>query len=294
MLKSMTGFGRGQASDQSRRITVEIKSVNNRYLDTNIRIPRKYTLFEDEVRALVKKVARRGKVEVNLSFESLSAGDVGLAVNEAVARQYAGTLKELARICEIDAGISLEYIASQPEVIQKDLSVGDEEAVRQVLKEATIQALENHDAMKRAEGKKLAEDLILRCRLVDELVESIARKAPELDKEYYNRLYEKIEKILEDSLEMPEERILTEAAIFADKANITEEIVRLRSHVQQFRDTVRSDEGGKGKMLDFIIQEMNREANTIASKANNLEITNKMLNLKQEIEKMREQVQNVE
>lgn len=294
MLKSMTGFGRGQASDENRRITVEIKSVNNRYLDTHIRMPRRYNALEEDVRNLVKKVAKRGKVEVDLNFESLSTDDVGLTVNEAVARQYAKTMSELSDICDILDSPTLEFIASQPNVIQKDTAVANLEDVKKLLEEATEKALACHDQMKVAEGEKLAEDLMLRCDEVSNLVESIAQRAPELDEEYQQRLYDKITKLLDKKAEIPEERILTEVAVFADKANITEEIVRMRSHVEQFKDTIKSDDGGSGKMLDFIIQEMNRETNTIGSKANDLEITNTMLKLKQEIEKMREQVQNVE
>lgn len=294
MLKSMTGFGRGQASDQLRRITVEIKSVNNRYLDTNIRMPRKYSAFEENIRGLVKKVARRGKVEVNVNFESLSIEDVGLSVNEPVAKQYAKTLADLGVMCGLSTSVSLEYLASQPDVIQKDGAVTDQGELLEVLESATKQALDAHDNMKRVEGQKLAEDMAVRCDNIEKIVEEIAARAPQLDKEYYQRLYDKIEKLLEDKVEMPEERILTEAAVFADKANITEEIVRMRSHLAQFRDNIEDAKGGEGKMLDFIIQEMNRETNTIGSKANDLEITNKMLRLKQEIEKLREQVQNVE
>ena len=294
MIKSMTGFGRGEYRDEKRSVVCEIKSVNHRYLDVNIKMPRRYSFAEEAVRRAVKETVRRGKVEVSFSVETFTDDDIQVDFNEALAKKYQYGLSALAEsLGRSTEGVGIEYLASLPDVMNVVPRIEDEEAMTEAMVKAAGEALSAHAKMREAEGRRLAEDLIARGDAVLEMVGVIEARGPEMAKEYVEKMRLRIHELLDGQAEIPEERIALEAAMFADKSNITEEIVRLRSHVAQLGQILRS-ERPEGKKLDFLIQEMNREANTIGSKANDLEITSKMLDIKNEVEKIREQVQNIE
>ena len=293
MIRSMTGYGRCEISDSKRKVTVEIRSVNNRYCDINVHMPRKYSFAEDAIKKAVKQTVKRGKVDVNLSIEALEGADIEVQLNVAVADLYRGKLVELAEHCGIDRGISLEYLASLPDVMKLVPAVEDEEEITRTLFSAVSGACEAHDEMRLAEGRHLSEDLLMRGRLINEYVDAVEKHSPEVVKEYYARIRDQMKELLQD-VSVNEERLLQEAAFFADKINVTEETVRLKSHIRQMEQFLINSNEPVGKKLDFLVQEMNREANTIGSKANHIEITRNALNIESEVEKIREQVQNIE
>ncbi len=294
MVKSMTGFGRGEYSDGKRSVTAEIRTVNHRYADVTVKMPKRYSFAEDTVRSIVKEKIRRGKAEVSVIFESLSEADVTVRLNTPVAEQYLENLRLLKETYQLGGEIDIQLLSSMPDVMKTVPDVEDEEEILNVICEAVRQAARANDDMRITEGQRLAEDLLQRGEIIRGIVSSIEERAPQVAKEYVQKLNDRISELLDGSVEIPEDRILTEAAIFADKANITEELVRLDSHMKQLKEILTEAKGPIGKKLDFLVQEMNREANTIGSKANDLEITSRMLEAKSEIEKIREQVQNIE
>lgn len=294
MIKSMTGFGRGEFSDGKRSVTVEIRTVNHRYCDIAVRMPRRYSFVEDKVRKAIREKIRRGKADVSVLVENITESDVTIRLNEPVADQYIENLNRLKNEFRLDGEISLSLIAQMPEVLKQIPDVEDEDEMTRCILTPVLQAVENLEEMRAAEGRKLAQDLLMRADLIRGLVSRIETKADDVPKEYAKRLRDRIGELLEGSVEIPEDRIMVEAAIFADKCNITEELTRLKSHMDQMKTIITESSGADGKKLDFLVQEMNREANTIGSKANNLEITSLMLQIKAEIEKIREQVQNIE
>lgn len=294
MIKSMTGFGRGEFADGKRNITVEIKSVNHRYSDINIRMSRRYSFVEDYIKKEIKKFAKRGKIEVSIMVENITESDITIRLNEPIAEQYIENLNRLQDQYELDGEVELSLIAGLPEVFKQIPDVEDEEEMKRSILTPVRQAVENLDNMRRLEGEKLAEDLLCRGKYILDLVNKIETKAEDVPKEYADKLKTRISELLEGSVEIPEDRIMLEAALFADKCNITEELTRLKSHVHQLETIINTGKGSDGKKLDFLVQEMNREANTIGSKANSIDITGIMLQIKAEIEKIREQVQNIE
>ena len=275
MIKSMTGFGRGEYSDGKRNVTAEIKTVNHRYSDITVKMPKRYSFAEEPIKAVIREKLRRGKAEVSIVIENITEEDVTVKMSSAIAQQYITNLRELQATYDLDGTIDISLIAG-------------------VITQAVRIATENLDRMRTVEGEKLAEDLKARGELIREIVKKIEVRAPMVAEEYKDKLQKRIQDLLGEAAVVPEERILTEAAIFADKANITEELVRLDSHMIQLKNILGGSEGPVGKKLDFLVQEMNREANTIGSKANDMEITSLMLETKSEIEKIREQVQNIE
>ena len=294
MIKSMTGFGRGEFADGKRNITVEIKSVNHRYSDINIRMSRRYSFVEDYIKKEIKKFAKRGKIEVSIMVENITESDITIRLNEPIAEQYIENLNRLQDQYELDGEVELSLIAGLPEVFKQIPDVEDEEEMKISILTPVRQAVENLDNMRRLEGEKLAEDLLSRGKYILDLVNKIETKAEDVPNEYADKLKARISELLDGNVEIPEDRIMLEAAIFADKCNITEELTRLKSHVHQLETIINTGKGSDGKKLDFLVQEMNREANTIGSKANNIDITGIMLQIKAEIEKIREQVQNIE
>lgn len=294
MIKSMTGFGRGEFSDGKRNVTVEIRTVNHRYCDIAVRMPRRYSFAEDKVRKTIRGKISRGKADVSILVENITESDVTIRLNEPVADQYIENLNRLKNEFRLDGEISLSLIAQMPEVLKQIPDVEDEDEMTRCILTPVMQAVENLEEMRAAEGRKLAQDLLMRADLIRELVSRIEVKADDVPREYAKRLRDRIGELLGGSVEIPEDRIMVEAAIFADKCNITEELTRLKSHMDQMKTIITESSGADGKKLDFLVQEMNREANTIGSKANNLEITSLMLQIKAEIEKIREQVQNIE
>ena len=295
MIKSMTGFGRGEYSDGKRNITVEIRTVNHRYSDISVRMPRRYTFAEEKIKSAIKENVNRGKMDVSVIVENLTEDDVTVRLNLPVAKQYYDNLRQLGSEFDVTGDISLQFLSTLPDVMKAAPDVEDEDKVTASLIVPVKAAVENLDRIRCAEGEKLAEDLVMRGRLIADKVSEIEKYAPQVAESYTARLKEKITDLIGNSASFPEDRILAEAAIFADKSNITEEIVRLKSHLRQLENIISGNKGDAvGKKLDFLVQEMNREANTIGSKANFLDITNTVLDIKSEIEKIREQVQNIE
>ena len=297
MIRSMTGFGRGEYSDEISKVTVEIRSVNHRYLDIYVKMPRRYSFAEETIKSAIKERLHRGKVEVSVSVDNVGKSDSDVRLDKELAARYYNVLSELRDSFDFgeESRVSLSLLSKMPDVIVTTPAAEDEEAMVKRLLGATSKALDDFCSMREAEGEKLAADLLVRADTIQRIRDSIEKRAPEIEKEYAAKFKARVEEILGGVYEVPEERIALEAAIFADKANITEELVRLGSHISQLRKFLRSDgREAVGKKIDFLIQEMNREANTIGSKSNDREITSKMLDLKAEIEKVREQVQNIE
>lgn len=294
MIKSMTGFGRSEYSDGKRNITVEIKSVNHRYSDISVKMPRRYGFAEDKVKNIVKSRLRRGKIDVSIMVENITENDINIKLNEPIARQYYENLKTLQSTFELCGDISLRLLATMPDVMRAIPDVDDEEEITGAILIPVEEAAANLENMRTIEGEKLAEDLLIKGENIKTLLDKIAERAPLVVVDYTAKLRERIAELLAGSAVVPEDRILTEAAIFADKCAIDEEITRLNSHLLQLKKIIGSDNEAEGKKLDFLVQEMNREANTIGSKANDITITNYMLEIKSEIEKIREQVQNIE
>lgn len=294
MVKSMTGFGRGEFNDGKRNMLVEIKSVNHRYSDISVRMPRRYQFAEDAVRSTVKEHLSRGKIDVQLSVEYIAESDIKVELNKPLAEQYLKNFKVLKDEYGVQGEVTLELLSGMPEVLKQSSDVEDEDEIRQSIIKATGLAAENLEKMRAVEGAKLAEDLLKRADLIKEMVGEIEVKAAELPKIYKEKLSARISELLDGVAEVPEDRLAQEVAIFADKADITEEITRLKSHMDQMKSIINESKGADGKKLDFLVQEMNREANTIGSKANDLGITEVMLRIKSEVEKIREQVQNIE
>ena len=294
MIKSMTGFGRSEYSDGKRNITVEIKSVNHRYSDISVKMPRRYGFAEDKVKNIVKSRLRRGKIDVSIMVENITENDINITLNEPIARQYYENLKTLQSTFELCGDISLRLLATMPDVMKAIPDVDDEEEITGAILIPVEEAAANLENMRTIEGEKLAEDLLIKGENIKTLLDKIAERAPLVVVDYTAKLRERIAELLAGSAVVPEDRILTEAAIFADKCAIDEEITRLNSHLLQLKKIIGSDNEAEGKKLDFLVQEMNREANTIGSKANDITITNYMLEIKSEIEKIREQVQNIE
>ncbi len=294
MVKSMTGFGRGEYTDEKRSVVCEIRSVNHRFCEINVKMPRRYQFAEEKLKSRLKESISRGKIELSVMCDELSMDTQKIRLNKDAAQAYFDSLNELKQqIPGIVGEIDIHFIANMPEVLRVIPDTDEEESILAALMSALDAAIANYDRMRTTEGEKLAEDIRARGKLIEDTVSIIEQRAPQLEKEYADKIRARINELLEGVTEIPEDRVMLEAAVFADKANITEEIVRLRSHCAQLNSIL--DKGGSvGKNLDFLVQEMNRESNTIGSKANDISITDKVLILKAEIEKIREQIQNLE
>ena len=294
MIKSMTGFGRSEYSDGKRNIICEIRSVNHRYSDITVKMPRRYSFAEDRIKQTVKEKLVRGKVDVSINVENVTESDVVIKLNQLAAKQYFDNLSELKEQFGLTGDIDLSLMASMPDVLKAVPDVEDEEEITKAILIPVAEASANLEKMRAVEGQRLADDLISKGETIKGILDKSEVRSPLVVKDYMEKLRARITELLDGAAEIPEERILTEAAIFADKCAIDEEITRLNSHLVQLKAILTGSESTVGKKLDFLVQEMNREANTIGSKANDLEITNNMLNIKAEIEKIREQVQNIE
>ena len=294
MIKSMTGFGRSEYSDGKRNIICEIRSVNHRYSDITVKMPRRYSFAEDKIKQTVKEKLVRGKVDVSINVENITENDVVIKLNQLAAKQYYDNLTELKNQFGLTGDIDLSLVAGMPDVLKTVPDVEDEEELTKAILVPVAEAAANLEKMRAVEGARLAEDLISKGETIKSVLDQIEERSPLVVKDYMEKLRARITELLDGAVEVPEDRILTEAAIFADKCAIDEEITRLNSHLLQLKSILTGTEGTVGKKLDFLVQEMNREANTIGSKANDITITNHMLNIKSEIEKIREQVQNIE
>lgn len=292
MIKSMTGFGRCEIMEGSRKYTVEMKSVNHRYLDVSIKMPKKLYMFESAIRSELKNYASRGKVDIFITLEDFSESNAVVKYNRELAREYMSYLEEMAEEFHLDNDVRVSALSRYPEVFTMEEAQTDEEELWKELRKAFQGAAEQFVASRVAEGEQLRADLIEKLDGMLEKVSFIEARSPQIVKEYREKLEGKVQELLGD-VKVDEARLLTEVAIFADKSCVDEEIVRLKSHVATTKATLISG-GDIGRKLDFIAQEMNREANTTLSKSNDLEISNCAIELKTEIEKVREQIQNIE
>ena len=295
MVKSMTGYGRARETRNGRDITVEVRSVNNRYLDCTVKMPRAYIFAEDAIRSEVQKSVSRGKVDVFISVDSLGTEETVVAVNESLAKGYISALRKLY---ELEGGqmVKGNYCATElarlPDVLTVTKAEEDLEAIAADICAVLEDALAAHTKMRETEGQKLSEDVLGRLKTIENITGKVEERSPQTVAEYREKLLARIREVVQ-STTIDEGRILTEAAIFADKVAVDEETVRLRSHISQFRDMLESGVP-VGRKLDFLVQEINRESNTIGSKCCDLEISRDVVDLKAEIEKIREQIQNIE
>ena len=292
MIKSMTGFGRCEVLKDSRKFTVELKSVNHRYLDVNIRMPKKLNFFETSIRTLLKSYADRGKVDIFITYEDLSQSQVSVKYNAALAAEYLKYLNQMAEEFSLDNDVRVSTLSRYPEVFTMEECSEDEDELWNGLKEALEGAFSQFVEMRTKEGERLKEDILLKLDLLSEQIRFIEERSPQIIAEYRTKLEEKMRELLEDT-QIDDNRIAAEVILFADKICTDEEVVRLKSRIQHMKETL-EESNGIGRKLDFIAQEMNREANTILSKANDLDISNRAISLKTEIEKIREQIQNIE
>ena len=291
MIKSMTGYGKANLSKEQREYQIEIKSVNHRYLDISVKMSRQLSYLEETIKKEIMSKVKRGKIDVFVTFENNSLEGKEIKINEELAKAYVKELKKLAEEENLLADIQVNDIAKYPDVLKIQNNQEDEKIKLEVL-EVVGKATENLVQMRKTEGSKLAEDLNQRLDNLKVKIEDISKLSTGLIEEYVVKLEERIKEILKNQ-EIDQTRLAQEVVIYADKCSIEEEVTRLRSHIAQFKTLLDSDEA-IGKKLDFIIQEMNRETNTIGSKANNLNITNNVIDMKTEIENIREQVQNIE
>ena len=292
MIKSMTGFGRSEIVKGNRKISVEIKSVNHRYLEAGIKMPKKLNVFESRMRDLLKKYATRGKIDIFINYEDDSESQVNLKFNQNIADEYMAIFNNMSEKYNLKNDMTVGGLARFPEVITMDEVQEDEEELWHFIEEAMKAALEQFVNTRILEGENLKKDLLGKLDHMEELVAFVEKRSPEIMKEYRSKLESKVKELLGDTT-IDESRIATEVIIYADKICVDEETVRLRSHIEHARKCLNED-GGIGRKMDFIAQEMNREANTTLSKANDIEVKEIAIDLKTEIEKVREQIQNIE
>ena len=292
MIKSMTGFGRAEASDSDRKITIEMKSVNHRYFEPAMKMPKKLNIYEAGIRTILKKYINRGKVDIFVTYEDYSESKFCLKYNEELANEYMSIFNYMADQFDIPNDITVSSLSHYPEVITMEEQSGDDDAVWHLLEKAVENACVQFVESRITEGEKLKADLLEKLDYMTGLVDEIENRSPGIIEEYRQRLEDKVAELLCDT-PVDENRIATEVTIYADKICVDEETVRLRSHIESTKDEL-IEGGSVGRKLDFIAQEMNREANTILSKANDLETSNCAISLKTEIEKVREQIQNIE
>lgn len=294
MIKSMTGFGRGEAQSSNYKVTVEMKSVNHRYLDLSIKLPKKLYAYEPELKSLLKNYLVRGKVDIYVTYESVSESAVEIKYNEDVAARYLEIFREMSEKFEIENDIKVSSLSRYPEVLVTEDMEPVEDELYDITRQAFIKACEQILAARQAEGEQLKKDLIEKLDGMLGKVDYITSKSDGILKEYRTKLLDKVKEVLGD-VTVDENRIATEVVLYADKICVDEEMVRLKSHINSMRNAlIEGNEEGIGRKLDFIAQEMNREANTTLSKANNLDVSQCAIDLKTEIEKVREQIQNIE
>ena len=292
MLKSMTGYGRVKVENDLREITVELRSVNHRYLDLNIKVPRIYGYLEEMVSKQAQAAIARGKVDIFVSVRAKEGADIRVSPNMAVIQGYVDAIKKVSETYGLSDEATALSLLRLPDAMEQSKEEADADQLKAEVSAVLDQALTEYNAMREKEGARLVEDVTYRAGLIAQSVDFVEQRSPDCVEEYRQRIAARMTEIL-DGTELAQQRILQEAALYADKVNVTEEIVRLRSHLAQLETMLKSPVA-IGRKLDFLVQEMNRETNTIGSKANDITITNYMLEIKSEIEKIREQVQNIE
>lgn len=293
MVKSMTGFGRGEAASVDYKITVEAKSINNRYLEVIPRMPRQILALEDPVKKYVNQYVQRGRVDVFITLEETEDRQKTLKTDKELALAYAKSMREVGELCGIEGAVTMEHLVRMPGIFSMEKGDDDLEIIWDLLQNALGTAMENLAAMRQTEGDKLAADLLQRRLTIIDFVKEIDERAPLVVEEYQEKLRARIEEMLEDKALLDEAKFANEVAYFADRASITEELIRLDSHLTQLHDLLSANDV-VGRKLDFLMQELNREINTIGSKANDLQISRRVIDVKSELEKIREQVQNIE
>lgn len=295
MIKSMTGFGRGEYLEDGLRITVEIKSVNHRYNDISVRMPRSLNAFEDRIRKLIAAGLSRGKIDVGIFWQETGASNKAVKVNHELAKKYFEALQDLSsQLPQANFNIGIHQLALYPEVMQSEVSAMDEEDVWRKLRDAVQITLEKINEMRSTEGAHICADIVERTKLLTGYIDSLDQRAPRIVEEHRTKLLQKMREALDATDKIVDEgRVLQEAALYAERTNFTEELVRLRSHIIQLAKTLTLS-GGIGKKMDFLVQEINRETNTVGSKCNDYETAAIVVEMKAEIEKIREQIQNVE
>lgn len=292
MVKSMTGYGRCEETVGGRRITVELKSVNHKYFEFSPRVTRGYGFLEDKLKTYVQSRVARGKIDLFLSIETLEDADVIVSVNHSLAAGYIAALREITERYKLPDTVTVNSLSRYSDIFSVHKAPEDEEAIWAAVKTVLEKAVDAFIAMRETEGRRLYDDVMSRAAVILELVGKIEARSPETVKEYRERLETKLREVLSDTT-IDEQRILTEAAIFADKVAVAEETVRLRSHFEQLKALLNAEEPS-GRKMDFLVQEMNRETNTIGSKASDSQIAYMVVDIKAEIEKIREQIQNIE
>ena len=292
MLKSMTGFGRCEIAGEDRKITVEMKAVNHRYCDISIKMPKKLSFFEAGIRNVLKQYIGRGKIDIYITYEDYTENNVCVKYNADLAREYYSSLDKMSREFGIENDIRVSALSRYPEVLTLEEQTIDEKELWALVEEAVNTAASRFVETRISEGEHLKQDIVTKLDGMLKLVDFIETRSPEIVAEYRNKLKAKVTELLGDT-KVEESILITEVTVFADKICVDEETVRLRAHIINMKDVL-TDSDNVGRKLDFIAQEMNREANTILSKANDLEVTNKAIDLKTEIEKIREQIQNIE
>ncbi len=292
MIKSMTGFGRCEIADKERKITVEMKAVNHRYLDVNIKMPKKLNFFESSIRTLLKEYIQRGKVDIFITYEDYTENNVILKYNQELAAEYVKYIRQMAEDFSLNNDLQACTLSRYPEVLTMEEQTVDEDALWTTLEKAIRGAAEQFVETRIKEGNNLRDDLMQKLDGMIQYVDEIEKRSPEIIAEYRQKLQDKVNELLNDT-QIEESRLATEVTLFADKICTDEETVRLKSHILATKETL-SQGGSIGRKLDFIAQEMNREANTILSKANDLTVSDIAINLKTDIEKVREQIQNIE
>ena len=292
MIRSMTGYGRSQQTLDGREILVEIKSVNHRYFEFSARVPRAYGYLEEKLKSFLQGKVSRGKIEISVTIYNIEGKDALIEVNSSISKGYVDALRRANEILELKDDITLSNLIRLPDIFNVIKNTEDEEVIWNDVKVAAEDALNSFVSMREAEGVKMREDVEQRLDYIEKLVEKVEERSPMVTEAYRERLYNKLSEILNDK-KIDEQRILTEAAVFSEKTAVDEETVRLKSHINQFRNLLEINEP-VGRKLDFLIQEFNRESNTIGSKAQDVEIIKIVVELKSEIEKIREQIQNIE
>lgn len=292
MIQSMTGFGRGEAANEKYKVTIEMKSVNHRYLDLSVRLPRKLNFYEPAIRNQVKEFAKRGKIDIFVSIEQLQENAESIQYNPQIAAAYLSGISQMADEFSVDGTIQAYQLARFPDVFTKAEEDDNEEEWIPIVTQALRDACEKFAESRRIEGEKLAKDLSEKLDHISDLVDKIETRSPQIVEEYRKKITEKVEQLLGDT-QIDENLLATEIVMFSDKICVDEEMVRLRTHVEHVKETLAVGEN-IGRKLDFLIQEMNREANTTLSKANDSEVSEYGIDLKTEIEKIREQIQNIE
>lgn len=292
MIKSMTGFGRAEVSDEKRKITIEIKAVNHRYLDVNMKMPKKLCIFESSIRTVLKEYVERGKIDIFITYEDFTDTNVSVKYNDEVAKAYVSFINDISKEFSLENDLKASTLSRFPEVFTLEEQEIDESELWEYVEKALRDALKMFVDARVKEGENLKNDIIVKLDNMLENVSFIEKRAPEIINEYHAKLKDKVSEYLKDS-SIDEQRIVTEVTLFTDKICIDEEIVRLKSHIEATKDALING-GSLGRKLDFIAQEMNREANTILSKANDLKTSNHAIELKTDIEKVREQIQNIE